>query len=90
MARAFIQDQAAAIVDALMQNHSTRHPTRDQYLDLAKQCDALATAATNKGDRRDYRKRAELWRRLAGARLCQDHPEKKHFAPRRMLNDDTG
>ena len=80
MARAVTQGQTAAIVDALMQNYSTKHPTRDEYLDFARQCDALARAATNEGDRRDYRKRAELWRRLASTRLCQDHPE-QHFAP---------
>jgi hypothetical protein len=73
--------------DALMRTHTTQHPTKQQYLQLAQQCDDLAVAAKSEIERREYRNRADLWRRLAGARLPTDAPE-RHFARRSIRKTD--
>ena len=62
-----------------MQNAWKKHPSREEYLGLASQCDELTASATNEADRRDYARRAVLWRQLAEARLAQNIPE-QHFA----------
>lgn len=58
------------------------HP---QYLNLASQCEALARSAKNDAERVEYRRRADLWHRLAKARLPEGI-SRSHFNPRRRRN----
>jgi hypothetical protein len=52
--------------------------TRTEYLQLAFQCDELAASAKTELERKDFRDRAALWRRLARARLSSGSAE-AHF-----------
>jgi hypothetical protein len=56
-------------------------PTKLDYLRLAFQCDERAISAETKSDREHYRSQAEVWRRLARARLLHGSAD-AHFAPK--------
>jgi hypothetical protein len=58
----------------------TKVPPKSQYLRLAEECDKQAETAKTEMERRDYRSRAALWRKLGNARLETNKPASTHFS----------